>query len=144
MLFAWDALMAGEALRGAMLGVASAPMLGLVGLLALFVPALFLATGWLWSAAEAASDEDWRTDGAAGLAGLGTARLRLVAGVMGAVGLLFALVGIWVALALGPAAAAGLMLGAAAFLGFAARCLSLARGVARRERRLQRRTRTRI
>lgn len=144
MLFAWDALQAGEALRAAMLGAAAAPALGLAGLLALFLPALFLATGWLWSAAEVATEKDWRTDGAAGLAGLGTARLRLCAAVMGGVGLLFGLIGLWVAVALGPTAAAGLLLGAAAFLGFAGRCLLLARNAAKRERRSQRRTRTRI
>jgi hypothetical protein len=145
MLFAWDALLAGEALRAAALGTAAAPTLGLAGLLVLILPALFLATGWLWSAAEAAQEQDWRTDTAAGLAGMGTAQLRLCAGVSGVVGLLFALLGMWTSVLLGLASAAGLLLGAAAFLGFAARCLLLARDAAKRERRMaQRRTRTRI
>lgn len=144
MLFAWDGLVAGAALRAAMLGAADAPWFALAGLACLVLPLLFIGVARLWAAAEAAREQDWRTDAAAGLSGLGTARLSLCAVVAGLVGLLFGLVGLWVALALGPAAAAGLWLGAAAFLGFSGRCLLLRRAAARRRRPPQRRTRTRI
>lgn len=145
MLYAWDALLAGTSLRAAMFGLADSPWLALAGLACLVLPLLFLAVARFWAAAEAAQEEDWRTDAAAGLSGLGTARLSLCAVVMGLLGLLFALVGLWVALALGAAASAGLWLGAAGFLGFSARCMLLVRAATRRRRRPpQRRTRTRI
>jgi hypothetical protein len=144
MLFAWDAVQAGTALRAAMLGTGESPWLGLAGLCCLFLPPLFLGVARLWAAAEAAQQEDWRTDAAAGLAGMGTARLGLCAAVTGVVGLLFALIGLWVALALGAAAAAGLWIGAAGFLGFSGRCIILVRAAARRRRPPQRKTSTRI
>ncbi|MCU0887869.1 MAG: hypothetical protein MUC64_07580 [Rubritepida sp.] len=131
MLLAWDSLQAGEAARAVLTGAVAAPGLAGAGLLALL---LFVLLAW----ARPAPASGGATAG--GLATLGRGKLRACAAALGAVGLLFAVMGLAAMAALGPGGAAGLWLGATVFVVGALRCAALARAAAPR----QPSTRTRI